>query len=153
MFDLTSLRRQAGKDMFGLKSEIDDLFNRFLDVDFPLSRESIKTGEWSPRLDISEGEKDISISAEIPGCDAKDIEVTLEGRILTIKGEKKQEKEEKTKNYLRAELFHGYFSRSLVLPTDVDQKEVEALYKKGVLKVVLKKSRLEEGNKIEIKTN
>jgi HSP20 family protein len=84
MFDLTSLRRRAGRDMIGLKSEIDNLFSRFFDIDFPLSRESIKSGEWAPRLDVSEGEEDISISAEVPGCDAKDIEVTLDGRILTI---------------------------------------------------------------------
>lgn len=153
MLDLTSLRRRAGRDMVGLKSEIDNLFNRFFDIDFPLSRESLKAGEWAPRLDVSEGEKDISISAEIPGCDAKDIEVTLDGRILTIKGEKKQEKEEKAKNYIRVERAHGYFSRSLELPTDVDQKEVEASYTRGVLKVVLRKAALKEGKKIEIKTS
>lgn len=152
MFDLMPWRRRMGKDLIGFKSEMDNLFNRFFDIDFPLSKEFFKEGQWAPRIDISEGEKDITVQAEIPGCDAKDIDVSLKGRFLTIKGEKKQEKEEKEKNYVRVERAHGYFSRTMELPTEVDEKEVDATYQKGVLRVVLRKTTPTETRKIEIKT-
>ena len=113
----------------------------------------MKNGQWAPRVDISEGEKNIIVKAEIPGCDAKDVDVSLDGRILTIKGEKKQEKEEKEKNYLRMERAYGYFSRTIELPGEVDQQEVDATYKKGVLTVALKKKASKDSKKIEIKTN
>lgn len=93
MFDLVPWRKRMGKDLMGFKSEMDNLFNRFFDFDFPPSQEFFKEGQWAPRVDISEGEKDITIQAEIPGCEAKDIEVSLEGRFLTIKGEKSRRKE------------------------------------------------------------
>jgi HSP20 family protein len=152
MFDLMPWRRRMGKDLVGFKSEMDNLFSRFFDVDFPLSHELFKEGQWAPRVDISEGERDITVKAEIPGCDAKDIEVSLEGRLLTIKGEKKQEREEKEKNYLRVERAHGIFSRTMELPTEVDESEVDASYKKGILKVVLRKTKPSETRKIEIRT-
>lgn len=152
MFDLTPFRRRMGKDLIGFKSEMDNLFNRFFDVDLPLSQEFFKEGQLAPRVDISEGENEITVQAEIPGCDLKDIEVSLEGRVLNIKGEKKQEKEEKEKNYLRVERAHGFFSRAIKLPSEVDQKGVDATYRKGVLKVVLKKTKSTEARKIEIHT-
>jgi len=152
MFDLIPWSRRGDKGLIGFKSELDNLFNRFFDIDFPFSREVFKEGKWAPRMDMSEGEKDITIQAEIPGCDAKDIDVSLEGRLLTIKGEKKQEKEEREKNYLCIERARGYFSRTLELPSEVDQNEVDASYKKGVLKVVLRKTRPTESRKIEIRT-
>jgi HSP20 family protein len=141
-----------GKDLIGFKSEMDNLFNRFFDLDFPPSQEFFEEGKWAPRVDISEGEKDITIQAEIPGCDAKDIDVSLEGRLLTIKGEKTQEKEEKEKNYVRVERAHGFFSRTMELPAEVDQKEVDATYKKGVLKVMLRKLKSTATRKIEIRS-
>jgi HSP20 family protein len=95
MFDLMPWRKREGKDLVGFKSELDNLFNRFFDLDFPISREFFKEGQWLPRMDVSEGKKEITVQAEIPGCDAKDIDVNLDGRTLTIKGEKKQNKEQK----------------------------------------------------------
>ena len=152
MFDLMPWRKRAGSDLVGFKKEMDSLFNRFFDIDFPLSRDFIQAGEWAPRLDVAESEKQITVKAEIPGCDVGDIDISLEGRRLTIKGEKKEEKEEKEKNYLRVERAHGHFTRTLELPTDVDESAVEATYKKGVLKVVLNKTTPSENKKIEIKT-
>ena len=82
--------------------------------------------------------------------DVKDIDLKLEGRILTIKGEKKAEKEEKEENYHRLERTYGFFNRSLELPAKVDPVSVEARFKKGVLTVVMKKVDIEESKKIEI---
>ena len=136
-----SIAQTCRTDKVGLKSGIDNLFNRFFDIDSALSRKSLKAGERARRLDVSEGEKEITIIAEIPGCDAKNINC-----------DKKQWREKKAKNHLRAERVHGYFSRSLELRTDVDEKQVEALYIKGVLKVVLRKTAAKKSQKIEIKT-
>ena len=153
MFDLMPWRKGATGDLTGFKKEMDSLFNRFFDMDFPMSREFFKEGRWAPRIDVSDSEKQITVKAEIPGCDAGDIDVSLDGRVLTIKGEKKQKKEEKETNYLRVERAHGMFSRTIELPADVDQEAVEATYKKGVLRVILNKTTPSESKKIEIKTS
>ena len=153
MFDLMPWRKREGKDLVGFKNELDNLFNRFFDLDFPISREFFKEGEWVPRVDVSEGKKEITVKAEIPGCNAKDIDVSLEGQILTIKGEKKQEKEEKEENFHRVERSYGSFTRKMNLPAEVDQENIDASYKKGVLKLVFKKTKISEGKKIEIKTS
>jgi HSP20 family protein len=154
MFDLIPWRKRYSKDlMMGFKNEMDNLFNHFFDVDVPFSDQMKNGGQWAPRIDVSEGDKEITVQVEIPGCDTKDVEVSIDGRILTIKGEKKHEKEEKEKNYVRVERTHGFFSRTLELPTEVDQKDVDATYKKGVLKIVLKKTATEDSKKIEIKTS
>ena len=146
-------RKRSGSDLMGFKNEIDSLFNRFFDLDFPLSRGFFKEGRWAPRVDVSDSEKQISVQAEIPGCKASDIDVSLNGRILTIKGEKKHEKEEKDKTFIRIERAHGSFSRSLELPADVDPETVEASYKEGVLKLVLQKTAASQIKKIEIKNS
>ena len=153
MFDLRPLRKHSGRDLVGFKSEMDNLFNRFFESELPLSRGILKEGQWAPRMDVSVDEKNITVQVEIPGCDAKDIDVSLDGRMLTIKGEKKDEKEEKDKNYLRVERTHGIFSRTIELPSDVDQDDVEATYKKGVLKLTLNKAAPATGKTIEIKTS
>lgn len=153
MFDLMPWRKRFGSDLVGFKNEMDNLFNRFFDLEFPITREIAKSGQWAPRIDVSDSEKQITIQAEIPGCDVNDIHISLEGRMLTLKGEKKHEKEEKEKNYIRVERAHGLFSRVIELPTDVDQDAVDATYKKGILKVVLNKTTPFGSKKIEIKTS
>jgi len=145
-------RRRFGKEMVSFKDEMDNLFNRFFDMDLPVSRRLFGDGEWAPRVDVIEGKGEITVKAEIPGCEAKDIDVKLNGRTLTISGEKMQEKEEKDDNFHRVERTSGSFCRMLELPGDVDLEDIDATYKKGVLKLVLKKIRETETKKIEIKT-
>jgi HSP20 family protein len=111
-----------------------------------------KEDSWFPTIDISEGKKDITVKAEIPGVEANDIDISLNGKLLTIKGEKKQEKEEKEENYHRMERSYGYFNRTIELPSEVDPEKVDASYKKGVLKIELKKTKESETKKIEIKS-
>jgi HSP20 family protein len=138
--------------MVSFKDEMDNLFNRFFDMDLPISRRLFGDGEWAPRVDVIEGKGDITVKAEIPGCEAKDIDVKLDGRTLKISGEKKQEKEEKDENFHRVERSYGSFCRMVELPAEVIQEDIEAIYKKGVLKLVFKKARESEAKKIEIKT-
>ena len=152
MFDLMPHRRRSGREMVSFKDEMDNLFNRFFDMDLPISRRLFGDGEWAPRVDVIEGKGDITVKAEIPGCEAKDIDVKLDGRTLKISGEKKQEKEEKDENFHRVERSYGSFCRMVELPTEVIQEDVDAVYKKGVLKLVFKKARESEAKKIEIKT-
>ena len=139
--------------MVSFKNEMDNLFNRFFDMDLPISRRLFGDGEWAPRVDVIEGNGDITVKAEIPGCEAKDIDVNLDGRTLKISGEKKQEKEEKNENFHRVERSYGSFCRMVELPAEVIQEDIDAVYKKGVLKLVFKKARESEVKKIKIKTD
>jgi len=152
MFDLLPGGRRAGKELAHLRDEIDNLFNRFFDMDIPISRRFFGDGEWTPRVDVVEGKEDITVKAELPGCEIEDIDVKLDRRRLTISGEKKQEKEEQAGNVHRVERAYGSFTRVLDLPADVDQEAIEATYKKGILKLVFTKTRASEARTITIKT-
>ena len=152
MFDLMPHGKRFGKEIVSFKDEMDHLFNRFFNMDFPVATRLFGEGNWAPRVDISEGKSDITVKAEIPGCEAEEIDVQLEGRILKISGEKKQEKEEKDVNFHRVERTSGSFCRMLELPAEVNPKTIDATYKKGVLKLVFKKTKEAEATKIQIKT-
>jgi len=104
-----------------------------------------------PDFDISETEKEYVIAGEIPGIDVKDLKVTLTDGIVTIKGEKKKEQEEKEENYHRVERHYGSFERSFRLPDGIKTKELDAQYKDGILKLTLPKAEVSEVKKIEVK--
>lgn len=92
-----------------------------------------------PQIDVSETDGEVTIEAELPGVDEQDIDVTVADNLLTIKGEKKQEKEEKKKDYHLTERSYGSFSRSMTLPFDADPKKIKASFDAGVLKITLPK--------------
>ncbi len=106
-------------------------------------------GAWSPLCDIYEDGDDIVVKAELPGLDRNDIDVQVENNILTIRGERKREKEVKSDNLYRTERSYGAFSRSFTLPVTVDTERIKAEYKDGVLHVTLPK--LEEAKPRRIK--
>jgi HSP20 family protein len=97
------------------------------------------TTAWNPAVDILEKENEFVITAELPGMEAKDIEVSLENNVLAIKGERHFEKEAKEENYHRVEREYGRFSRSFSLPVPVKEEKVTAEFKNGLLKIVLPK--------------
>ena len=97
-------------------------------------------GEWGPKVDLSETDKDYQISVELPGMDKDDVELLLSDDRLTIKGEKKSEKEEKEKDYHLVERSYGSFQRSFALPTGVDAGKTKAEFAKGVLTIALHKT-------------
>src|SRR5437762_12864414 len=99
----------------------------------------LSTTAWNPSVDIFENDNEVVFKAELPGMNAKDIDVKLETNILTLKGERRFEKETKEENYHRIEREYGTFSRSFALPTAVNGEKVAAEYKDGVLKVTLPK--------------
>jgi len=152
MFDLVPWKKQQKRNVSRLHREFDDLFNRFFGRDFEIPGDPLKKGHWFPTADILEDKKKITLKAEIPGVEAGDIDVSLAGRRLTIKGEKRHEKEEVVENCHRMESAYGYFNRTIELPAEVDSEKIDASYKRGVLKIVLKKTKASEGKKIQVRS-
>lgn len=130
------------------RKEMDRLFDRFFE---PLGDELPALGQWAPRLDVSESKDAVVVKAEVPGLEPKDIEISLQGDLLTIKGEKKQEKEEKGERYHRVERSWGAFARAIRLPVPVDTEKVDAKFKNGLLTVTLAKVPGAKGTTIPIK--
>lgn len=133
-----------------LRREIDRLFDELRPSDWrwPTARSLLSfemprlRGEWAltPVVDLAEKEKEYEVTAELPGIDEKNVEVKVANNTLTIKGEKKEEKEEKQKDYYLSERRYGSFQRSFALPEGVDSNKIEATFAKGVLTVRLPKT-------------
>ena len=135
-------------ELSSFRGEMDRLWNRFLGGT-PFGRTF--TEEWLPSVDVTETKDNLLIKAELPGLEAKDVNVSVSGDILTIKGEKKKEEEEKDEHYYHCERYCGSFQRSFRLPVDVQADKVEATFDKGVLKVTLPKAEEAKKKKIEVK--
>lgn len=118
-----------------LHRSIDDLLEDFFGG-FGLEQQASAV---APRFDVSETEEAIVLEAELPGMDEKDVELTLQDNVLTIKGEKKREEETKKKNCYISERSYGHFQRSLQLGSNMDADKVDASFKKGVLTVTIPK--------------
>lgn len=116
--------------------ETSPLFERFLNDPFFSSVTRPSEG-WLPPVDILEKDGNLVLRAEVPGVNEKDIDLKLEGNVLTLKGEKKQEHEEEHDNYHRMESFYGSFTRSFTLPDTVDRDHIKAEYKNGILIVTI----------------
>jgi HSP20 family protein len=132
--------RQGGSgEMFSsLQREIDQVFRDF-GRGVPAMRE-FRQGMTALNVNVAETDKAIEVTAEVPGVDPKDIEVELRNGMLSIRGEKKVEKDEKEKDFHVVERSYGMFERSFTVPDEVDVNKVEASFDKGVLKVVMPKS-------------
>jgi HSP20 family protein len=133
-----------------MRTEMDGMFQRF----FGPPAEGKSNGEsnvWAPRLDISETDKAFVVKADLPGVDPKDVEINIRDGVLTVQGEKKEQKEEKHKNYHRIERFFGEFYRSIPLPTGVDEANVQATSAKGVLTLTIPKKPEAQPKKIVVK--
>jgi HSP20 family protein len=129
-----------------LAREMEEAFGRF----FPAWSVE-RSYAWMPAVDMVEEKDEIVVKADLPGLDQKDIEVTVQNGTLTIRGERKEEKEEKKEDYYCAERSYGAFVRSLPLPKGVDADKVKATFKKGVLEVYLPKAKEAKGKTVEVK--
>ena len=160
----TSMGRREVWPFDRLRSEIDRLFDDFgmgpwrwplphavLDIE-PFRRGEARRGKV-PAVDIAETTKGYEITAELPGIDEKNVEVKYAGGTLTIKGERKEDKEEKRESYYLSERSYGSFQRAFRVPDGVDVAKVEASFKNGVLTVTLPKTAeaQEKEKRIEIK--
>jgi HSP20 family protein len=117
---------------------VDDLM-RGVDLFPALAGEPISQAVFSPRIDVAETETALTVSAELPGLDEKDVTVELEDEVLTISGEKKAESETTEKGWYRAERHYGSFRRVIPLPTDVQADAAKAVFKRGVLSIDIPK--------------
>ncbi len=133
--------REQENPFYSLQRSINQVFDNFLDgFDFsPFGFESSMTS-FRPRLDVSETDSDFRITVELPGMDEKDVEVSLVNNHLTLRGEKKAEKEDKQRDYYSLERSYGLFERTVPVPEGVDLDKVEASFRKGILTVTLPKS-------------
>ena len=131
-----------------LREEMNDLLNRF----WSSSSEPFGLAEWSPALDVSETDDAVLVHAEIPGIDPKELDIAVVGDTLTVRGEKKDQSEQKGRNYHRVERRYGSFTRSLTLPAAVDADGVTAKAHAGVLEIRLPKKEEAKARRIEIKS-
>jgi HSP20 family protein len=112
--------------------------------------EAAATTTWSPAVDIFETENDIMVKAELPGIERKDITLNLDNNVLTLKGERKFEKETRQENYHRIERAYGGFSRAFSIPAIVDEEKIRADYKDGILTIALPKKEQVKPKQIKI---
>jgi HSP20 family protein len=138
---------------------MDDIFNRMMPG---LWRSGQRLGlgeggrmvvEWSPSADISETEKEYLIRAELPGVKKEDVKVTMDQGMITVSGERKQQKEDKSEKFHRIETFQGSFARGFTLPEDVDTANVRCESREGVLTVHLPKQVQRKAAAVEVKVN
>ena len=145
-------RREWMNPFESFRSEMDRLMDNFFQG-FSLRPFDTRTTVFTPHVDVADTGKTVNVSVELPGMDDKDIEVSLTKDALVIKGEKKEEKEEKGKDYYRSERSFGSFTRSIALPEGINTEGAEASFKKGVLTVKLPKTKeaMKEAKKIAVK--
>lgn len=141
---------QPWTGMANFKQELDRFFGPFGELkldEFPA------LGDWAPSMDVSETKEALVIKAEVPGLEPADIQISLQEQYLTIKGEKRLEKDEKDERYHRVERTYGSFARSVRLPVGVDSSKVTAAFKNGLLTVTLPKTPAAKGTTIPIKAD
>lgn len=136
-----------GNGLTTIRREMDRLFDRLWENDEP----GRVLGEWAPPLDLSESKDAFVVKMEIPGLDAKDVKISLQDQILTISGERKREEEKKDERFYRMERSHGAFVRSVRLPSQVDEKKVEAVFANGLMTITMPKTETGKGFVVPIK--
>lgn len=136
--------------------EMEDMFSRYAKaMAWPSlgAQETMAAVEWVPRVDIAETDTAYLIKAEIPGVNKEDVKITVDDGILTISGERREEKEEKNKKFHRVERIYGKFSRSFTLPDNVDESKIDAEFKDGVLTLTIPKTEKAKPKAVEVKVH
>jgi HSP20 family protein len=128
---------RTSRELTSMRREMERLWDRFFS-ETPLANPFLE--EWQPKADITETKDAIVVKAELPGMEPKDIEVTISGDILTIKGEKEKEEEKKDEKYHYTERYRGSFERSFRIPAEIQEDKIEASFDKGILTVTLAKT-------------
>ncbi len=129
--------------------EMDQMFQRFFgDAEENGSRSSLIS--WSPRVDVEEDDKQFLVKADLPGVDPKDVEVFVVDNTLTLRGQRKEQREEKGKNFHRLERFEGQFYREISLPRGIDADKIQAKSTNGVLTVTIPKLAQAQPKKITV---
>lgn len=137
-------------EVVSMRREINRLFDNFFRGGIQ-DDETFFTSAWTPAVDIAEEENEYLVKVELPGVNKDDVKITLESNILTIRGEKKKEKETKDENYHRLERSYGSFQRSFTLPSTVKSDKIDAVYKDGIVSITLPKAEEAKPKQIEVK--
>ena len=127
------------REIMQFREEIDRLFEDFFSP-WPVRRRRRQEVTWLPDVDVYEDENNVIVEADLPGLKGDEVDISITGNTLTIKGEKKQEKEEKGRNYYIVERSYGSFARSIELPAEVEPDKAKATMRNGVLKVTIPKA-------------
>jgi HSP20 family protein len=143
---MTITRWDPFREVVALQNRVNNLFREMNDGDSPLT-----TASFVPAVDVYEDSKKVVLKLEVPGIDEKDLDIRVENNTLTVKGERKFEKEEKEENFHRIERRYGTFYRAFTLPSTVDTEHVQANYQNGILKLELSKK--PEAQPKQIKVN
>lgn len=141
---------QWHSDLFGIQRDINRLYDNFFRGGVQ-AHEAFGSSYWTPAVDIAEHDNEYIVKMELPGVSKDDVKISLESNTLTIKGEKKQEKEEKSKNFHRVERSYGSFQRSFTLPTSVKSDKIDAIFNDGVLSITVPKVEEAKPKEIEVK--
>ena len=143
----------AGFPMFREMEETLDRLNRIFGARPNGNKENLVVTDWAPTVDIQETDVEYLIKAELPEVKKDDVKVTVENGVLTLQGERKQEKEEKNKKFHRIERAYGTFLRTFTVPADSDENKVGAEFKDGVLRVHIPKTEKPRPKAIEVKVS
>jgi len=134
--------------VLNIQREINRMFNSFFRSES--EEDSLATAAWNPAVDIEEHDNEYIVKAELPGVARDDVKVVIQENSLTIRGEKKHEKESKGANHHRVERSYGAFQRSFTLPSNVKGEKIDASFKDGVLNIVLPKAEEAKRKEIEV---
>jgi HSP20 family protein len=145
-----ALARGPWEELERIEEEMEDM-TRLFSRHFPWARMRERVNGWLPAVDMVERKDEILVRADLPGMHEKDIEVNVQDGMLTLRGERKEEREEKDEDYYYCERSAGKFFRSLALPAGVDAEHVKATFKNGVLEVHVPRAKEAKAKKIEIK--
>jgi HSP20 family protein len=148
---MNPLMRQTNRwiDPFDLVTDLQDDMNRLFSSSLRRGPQA-GLGEFLPSLEVKEDENQFQLHLDIPGMERKDLDISVSGNVLTVKGERKEEEHKKGKGYFYSERRYGSFQRSVELPVEVDADKVAANYKDGVLELVLPKSEKAKPKQIKV---
>ena len=144
------VRFNPSRGLTPLRRRMDSLFDDFFGDLFDGRQTDLARG-WNPKVDIFEEDDQFVVKAELPGVEKDKIAIDINGRVLTVKGERASENEVKEKNYYRQECAYGTFQRSFTLPNETDSEQIKAEYKDGVLRVSIPKPEARQPKKITVR--
>jgi HSP20 family protein len=137
-------------DVMNMQREINRMFDNFFRGGL-MGGDTFASAGWTPAVDIAERENEYAVRVELPGVSKDDVKITMQNNVLTVRGEKKQEKETKDANYHRLERSYGSFERSFTLPATVKADRIDASYADGILTISLPKADEAKPKQIEVK--
>ena len=138
---------------WGVFEKLQNEINTLFDTERYPSATGLFEGSFSPSVDVVENANDFTVRCEMPGIDEKNLDVSIASNVLTIKGEKKGDKETKKGRFFRKESLHGSFQRTLSMPSNIDQGKIKADLKNGILELVLPKKEESKPKQISVKVN